>query len=139
MALISGAVHRVPLPHERGEWFEFRRLSAAQTRERKLLSLAALTAQAPEVATLDERETVESARVGLALDWTRACLTGWSYSVPFTVAAIDLLDTPTLVWASVTAFKLTHGMETGPEKNGDSPGSTATSTGNPAPIVQTPG
>ena len=139
MALISGAVHRVEVPHEPGEWFEFRRLSAAQTRERKLLSLAALVAQAPEVATLDERESVESARVGLALAWARACLVGWSYSVPCTVEAIDLLDAPTLVWASVTAFRLTHGLETGLEKNGDSPGSTATSTGNLAPTVQTPG
>ena len=139
MALISGRVERVDIPHEPGEWFEFRRLSAAQTRERKLLSFAALTATAADAATVEEREAIEAARVFTALEWARACVVDWSYTVPFSVEAIDLLDAPTLVWASVTAFRLTHGLETVTEKNGASPASTASSTGSLAPPVPTPG
>jgi len=124
MALIQGLVERIDVPHEPGQWFEFRRLSAAQTRERTLLSLAPLLAALPETATLEERERAEAARVELALKWVRACVVGWSYEPPFSEAACELLDMPTLVWACFTAFKLTNGIESVTEKNGDSPGST---------------
>lgn len=139
MALISGKVEQIPIPHEPGQWFDFRRLSAAQTRERKLLSLAPLTAAAPETATLEEREAFEAARVALALGWVRACVVGWSYETPFSVEALELLDMKTLVWACITAFRLTHGQETVAEKNGDSPGSTPSSMANLAPSVLTTG
>lgn len=139
MALIQATVERVDIPHEPGQWFEFRRLSAAQTRERKLLSLAALTVALSEAATLEEREAAEAARVGLALDWTRACVVGWSYETPFSLEAIELLDMTTLVWACVTAFQRTYGLESVAEKNGDSPGSTASSTRTLAPSVPTSG
>lgn len=139
MALMQGRVQRVEIPHEPGEWMEFRRLSVVETRDRKLLSVAALTEPIDKTATPDAQEARESARVWSALEWARACVVGWSYAEPFTTAGIDLLDVPTLVWASVTSFQLTHGLETATEKKVDSPSSTATSTESPAPSAPTTG
>lgn len=139
MALITGKTERVDVPHEPGGWMAFRRLSASQMRDKGLLSLAALTASPAAGATIAEQEAIEASRVDGALAWVRACLVDWSYDEPFTLVAIDRLDAPTLVWASITAFRLTHGLESVAEKNADSPDSTAGSTGNPAPSAPTTG
>lgn len=139
MALISTVPVRVEVPHEPGQWFEFRRLAPAERRACQLLSIAGLTSAPPATATPEEREDWDGRRLGLVLRWVKTAVVGWSYDVPFTAEACDRLDETTLVWASFKAFVLSEGLETLEEKKVDSPGSTASLTGTPTPGVPTSG
>ena len=139
MALVEARVERKAIPHEPGEWFEFRRLAIVERRSLKLLSVYGLTTPPPETATAEEREDWEGRRLDLALRWVKATVTAWSYSAPCTPDACDRLDEKTLVWACLTAYLLSEGLETPEEKKADLPGSTVTSPGNPGPTAPTSG
>ena len=139
MALVEARVERKVIPHEPGEWFEFRRLAIVERRSLKLLSIYGLTTPPPETATAEEREDWEGRRFDLALRWVKATVVAWSYPTPFAPDACDRLDERTLVWACLTAYLLSEGLETPEEKKADSPSSTGISPESPAPAAPTNG
>ena len=128
MGSVKARVRQFPVPGEPGEWFGFRRLSDAELDTR------------PDLSTDNFTALAEPEKRALTFRWLEATLRAWSYEEPCTIEVVRAhLDRPTLVWAFLTTLRHTHGRETSEEKKADSPDSTATSTGSPAPVAPTPG
>ncbi len=107
--MLTGRItRRLDIPHEPGEWMEFRMLSGKQldeAREVRTQKVAAmLRAMGGEVlkAVRDEDES-EGQDPLLAFDVDTLLyhgIVGWSYDAPVTRATIDQLDARTREWAA---------------------------------------
>ena len=125
---------RVDLPHEKGQWFEFRRLSWKQLRKaRKLVEeeqrevaksfgaefIAALTS-----GRVDEdraRRLIQEQQYKAVNFDTEAMLeqgiAAWSYDKPVNVDTIEQLDERTAVWAVQQIIDLVKPLSEEDEKN----------------------
>jgi len=113
MSVKSTIVHKLDIPHEAGEWIEFRELGwrtlelARETKSRAALLgfrdlgpdfLKSLTPT--EDATTDAPEVPQKpADTYDMATLLRAAISAWSYSAPCNEASIDSLDQATATWA----------------------------------------
>lgn len=112
MALANRIEFTENVPHEEGQWFKFRRLSAKQLEAAKDARQRAALGSVKEMPELFAaiRSTRDEARAETAprdpLEqydrWAllKAGLVDWSYDVPLTPEAIEELDEETLDWAA---------------------------------------
>jgi hypothetical protein len=152
MALVGSKTVRRPLPHEEGEWFEFKQLSWAEleTVERALTSEAQRVAgetirnMGGDTFVAVRRAAAEQAEVkakaahaapakpgeryhgGTLL---RLSLVGWSYEAPLTPETIDQLDQRTYEWAVKEATELSAPTEPEADRKNGYLASSSLSTG----------
>ncbi|MCR4339641.1 MAG: hypothetical protein NUW01_07115 [Gemmatimonadaceae bacterium] len=87
MALVDkNKVHRRAIPHEEGEWMDFR-----------------------AVPWEDWPETTQGKQATKAM--LVACIAAWSYTEPVTEQTVGLLDPGTMAWASAEIVKLNGGSD----------------------------
>jgi hypothetical protein len=111
--LASKIRQRIDVPHEKGEWFEFRALGGRKLEEarnqRSLTQFAALRAMGTDVlaalkgATTDEPAEAPEPDLLTAFDVDtilRAGITAWSYGPKVRPEDIDDLDEQTRKWAA---------------------------------------
>jgi hypothetical protein len=119
MAVKSIITHKLDIPHESGEWFEFRELGwrtlelARETKARA--SLLGFRDLGPEF--LKSLTTTEDAPEGKEAEPSpkdtydmsvllRASIASWSYGVPCSEDNIDNLDQATATWAFDSIIKI---------------------------------
>lgn len=114
MAVRSSITHKKDIPHETGEWMEFKELgwrtfqAAREARSRQALvnfrdlgpeflkSMQQTPSEPTEEAPAKKEDLADTFDMGMLL---RASITAWSYDVPCTEANIDELDEKTAAWA----------------------------------------
>lgn len=106
--MLVGKTERRDIPHEVGQWFEFRQLSGVELDEAEQVQTKASLAMISgldEAALASLRAQAGTAREGPAPDkYDKATLlkyavAGWSYGEPCTLANVAKLDALTRDWA----------------------------------------
>lgn len=107
MAIVTNIVKRVEIPHEPGEWMEFKRLSWRQLENASDIAtdalmqrLKAMGGDILQVLRQFGREQAQNATQSYDRKAILLCgISKWSYDAPVNEETIDLLDEETAAWA----------------------------------------
>lgn len=130
MGLVVGMTNRVNIPHEPGEWMQFRRLSWRTLQEASDRRTDDVITRFADIggdmlSSLGAQRTVDNVQDDAnSHDWVtvlRAGIVAWSYTDNVTAASIDDLDSETAEWAVREILAYSKGLSGDARGNGSSP------------------